>query len=86
MTTAQLTGGLFVSTMLLTKQLKTNIYYTMNVNNKKELFQKIALDEDGNIIAVLKSEVGEGVDRDNQYKAIKKLTLSPEGYLNIYND
>ena len=72
--------------MWLTKQLKTNIYYTMNVNNKKELFQKIALDEDGNIIAVLKSEIGEGVDRDNQYKAIKKLTLSPEGYLNIYND
>tara|TARA_R110000803_G_scaffold84314_1_gene150486 strand:+ start:269 stop:445 length:177 start_codon:yes stop_codon:yes gene_type:complete len=58
----------------------------MNVNNKKELFQNIALDEDGNIIAVLKSEVGEGVDGDNQYKAIKKLTLSPEGYLNIYND
>ena len=84
--TIQLTGGLFVSTMLPTKQLKTNIYYTMNVNNKKELFQKIALDEDGNIIAVLKSEIGEGVDRDNQYKAIKKLTLSPEGYLNIYND
>ena len=86
MTTAQLTGDLFVSTMWLTKQLKTNIYYTMNVNNKKELFQNIALDEDGNIIAVLKSEIGEGVDRDNQYKAIKKLTLSPEGYLNIYND
>ena len=86
MMTIQLTGGLFVSTMLPTKQLKTNIYYTMNVNNKKELFQKIALDEDGNIIAVLKSEIGEGVDRDNQYKAIKKLTLSPEGYLNIYND
>ena len=84
--TIQLTGGLFVSTMWLTKQLKTYIYYTMNVNNKKELFQNIALDEDGNIIAVLKSEVGEGVDRDNQYKAIKKLTLSPEGYLNIYND
>ena len=58
----------------------------MNVNNKKELFQNIALDEDGNIIAVLKSEVGEGVDVNNQYKAIKKLTLSPEGYLNIYND
>ena len=58
----------------------------MNVKSKKELFQNIALDEDGNIIAVLNSEVGEGVDRDNQYKAIKKLTLSPEGYLNIYND
>jgi len=58
----------------------------MNVNNKKELFQNIALDEDGNIIAVLKSEVGEGVDGGNQYKVIKKLTLSPEGYLNIYND
>ena len=58
----------------------------MNVKSKKELFQNIALDEDGNIIAVLKSEVGEGVDRDNQYKAIKKLTLSPEGHLNIYKD
>ena len=81
-----ITEGLLLSLTYQTKQLKPNIYYTMNVKSKKELFQKIALDEDGNIIAVLKSEVGEGVDRDNQYKAIKKLTLSPEGYLNIYND
>jgi len=58
----------------------------MNVNNKKELFQKIALDDDGNIIAVLNVEVGEGQDGDNQYKTVKKLTLSTEGYLNIYND
>ena len=58
----------------------------MNVNNKKELFQKIALDDDGNIIAVLNVEVGEGQDGDNQYQAVKKLTLSTEGYLNIYND
>tara|TARA_Y100000385_G_C12572234_1_gene416863 strand:+ start:327 stop:503 length:177 start_codon:yes stop_codon:yes gene_type:complete len=58
----------------------------MNVNNKKELFQKIALDDDGNIIAVLNIEVGEGQDGDNQYKTIKKVTLSTEGYLNIYND
>jgi len=58
----------------------------MNVKNKKELFQKIALDDDGNIIAVLNVEVGEGKDGDNQYKTVKKLTLSTEGYLNIYND
>ena len=58
----------------------------MNVNNKKELFQKIALDDDGNIISVLNVEVGEGKDGDNQYKTVKKLTLSTEGYLNIYND
>jgi len=58
----------------------------MNVNNKKELFQKIALDDDGNIIAVLNVEVGEGQDGDNQYKTVKKITLSNEGYLNIYND
>jgi len=58
----------------------------MNVNNKKELFQKIALDDDGNIIAVLNVEVGEGQDGYNQYKTVKKLTLSTEGYLNIYND
>ena len=58
----------------------------MNVKNKKELFQKIALDDDGNIIAVLNVEVGEGQDGDNQYKTIKKVTLSTEGYLNIYND
>ena len=58
----------------------------MNVKDKKELFQKIELDEDGNIKAVIKSEVGEGEKEDNQYKAIRKLTLSPEGYLNIYKD
>tara|TARA_B100000768_G_scaffold117242_1_gene108476 strand:+ start:1384 stop:1560 length:177 start_codon:yes stop_codon:yes gene_type:complete len=58
----------------------------MNVKDKKEFFQKIELDEDGNIKAVIKSEVGEGNTEDNQYKAIRKLTLSPEGYLNIYND
>ena len=58
----------------------------MNVNNKKELFQKIALDDDGNIIAVLNVEVGEGESKNNQYKVIKNLTLSTEGYLNIYND
>ncbi len=58
----------------------------MNVKNKKELFQKIALDDDGNIIAVLNVEVGEGESFGNQYKVIKKVTLSTEGYLNIYND
>jgi len=58
----------------------------MDVKNKKELFQKIALDDDGNIIAVLNVEVGEGSDGENQYKTVKKLTLSTEGYLNIYND
>ena len=58
----------------------------MNVKNKKELFQKIALDDDGNIIAVLNVEVGEGSNGENQYKTVKKLTLSTEGYLNIYND
>jgi len=58
----------------------------MNVKDKKEFFQKIELDEDGNIKAVIKNEVGEGNTKDNQYKAIRKLTLSPEGYLNIYND
>lgn len=58
----------------------------MNVNNKKELFQKIALDDDGNIIAVLNVEVGESESKNNQYKVIKNLTLSTEGYLNIYND
>ena len=58
----------------------------MNVKNKKELFQKIALDDDGNIIAVLNVEVGEGQDGDNQYKTVKKITLSTEGYLNIYKD
>lgn len=58
----------------------------MNVKNKKELFQNIALDDDGNIIAVLNVEVGEGESKNNQYKVIKNLTLSTEGYLNIYND
>ena len=58
----------------------------MNVNNKKELFQKIALDDDGNIIAVLNVEVGESESKNNQYKVIKNITLSTEGYLNIYND
>mgnify|MGYP000648582248 CR=1 FL=1 len=48
----------------------------MDVKNKKELFQKIALDDDGNIIAVLNVEVGEGSDGENQYKTVKKLTLS----------
>ena len=56
----------------------------MNVKNKKELFQKIALDDDGNIIAVLNVEVGEGESLGNQYKVIKKMTLSTEGHLNIY--
>lgn len=58
----------------------------MNVKDKKELFQKIELDEDGNIKAVIKSEVGDSEKEDDQYKAIRKLTLSPEGYLNIYKD
>ena len=58
----------------------------MNVKDKKEFFQKIELDEDGNIKAVIKSEVGDSEKEDDQYKAIRKLTLSPEGYLNIYKD
>ena len=58
----------------------------MNVKNQKNFFQKIALDNNGNMMINLNTKEGLVIKGDDQRKTFKKLTLSPEGYLNIYND
>jgi len=50
----------------------------------KELYEKISLDANGNINIVIVPKVtpvGKGV---NRFNTIKKLELTPEGYLKVY--
>lgn len=56
----------------------------MDVNSKKNFFQKIALDEDGNMIVILESKVGESEKGVSQHNTMKKLTINEDGYLKIY--
>ena len=56
----------------------------MNAENQKEFFQKIALDDNGNVIMVIVPKVLPLEKGDNQYNTFKKLQLTPEGYLKIY--
>lgn len=57
----------------------------MNVNSKKKFFQEIALDESGNMIVSIENEAGNESKGVSQYNAFKKLTITNEGYLKIYN-
>tara|TARA_R110001592_G_scaffold8536_2_gene46600 strand:+ start:6960 stop:7133 length:174 start_codon:yes stop_codon:yes gene_type:complete len=53
----------------------------MNVNNSKTFFQKIYLDEAGNMVIQLDDKVGISEKGENQYKTFKKMQLTTEGYL-----
>lgn len=58
----------------------------MNINNQKNFFQQIALDENGNMIIIVESKdnpIEKGV---SQYNTFKKLRLTDDGYLTVYED
>lgn len=58
----------------------------MDVNNQKEFFENIQLDENGNVRAVLVSGPTLPVEKGvNQYNFFKKIELTTEGYLKIYS-
>ena len=57
----------------------------MNIRDKKEFFQKIYLDENGNMRLIVESETGPTNKGSNQYNTFKQLQLTPEGYLKVYN-
>jgi hypothetical protein len=58
----------------------------MNVNNQKEFFENIQLDVNGNVIIVIESSPTSPIEKGvNQYNTFKKIQLTPEGYLKVYN-
>jgi len=57
----------------------------MNVNNSKTFFQKIYLDEAGNMVIQIEDKVGVSEKGENQYKTIKTMQLTTEGYLKTSN-
>ena len=58
----------------------------MNVTNQKKFFQKIALDNNGNMMINLNTKEGLVIKGDDQRKTFKKLTISEDGYLNTFED
>ena len=56
----------------------------MNPNNQKEFFENIALDANGNIIIVINTKNGDASKAINQYNFFKNITLTDDGYLNVY--
>lgn len=57
----------------------------MNIRDKKEFFQKIYLDANGNMFLIVEPETAPTDKGGNQYKTFKQLQLTPEGYLKVYN-
>tara|TARA_R110000751_G_C13496476_1_gene449799 strand:+ start:41 stop:217 length:177 start_codon:yes stop_codon:yes gene_type:complete len=56
----------------------------MNIHNQKKFFQNIFLDSNGNMVLVVEPKqvpLEKGVSQKNTFQ---KLTLTPEGYLKIY--
>ena len=51
----------------------------MNVRNQKNFFQKILLDDNGNMVINLNTKEGIKIKGDNQRKTFKKLTISEDG-------
>mgnify|MGYP003644760796 FL=1 len=58
----------------------------MNVRNQKNFFQKILLDDNGNMVINLNTKEGIKIKGDNQRKTFKKLTISEDGHLNTFED
>lgn len=58
----------------------------MDIKNRKEFFQNIFLDENGNLVIVLDSKTNPTEKGISQYNTYKKLTLTPEGFLKVYTD
>ena len=58
----------------------------MDINNKRDFFKNLKLDEQGNIIVVFETGTLPFSKGVSQYDFFKKLTLTEEGYLKIINN
>lgn len=58
----------------------------MKANNKKEFFEKIQLDENGNVKIVIVSKSGTESKSTNQYDFFKNVEITEEGYLKVYQN
>ena len=54
-----------------------------DVNNQKEFYENIVLDNDGNVEVVQDNTVKAGTKSLNQYDFFKRIILTNEGYLQI---
>jgi len=54
--------------------------------NAKRFFEKIVLDNDGNIIIVIENRINPLKKGISQYNTFKKLSLTQEGYLKTYKN
>jgi len=57
----------------------------MNIHNQKKFFQNIYLDDNGNMVIIVEDITNPTEKGVNQYNTFKKLCLTPEGYLKVYN-
>lgn len=57
----------------------------MNVSDQKKFFQKIALDENGNMTIVIEGKTGLDNKGVSQFKTFHTLKLTEEGYLKTYS-
>jgi hypothetical protein len=52
--------------------------------SEKEFFEKISLDVNGNVNIVIVPKVTPTEKGVNRYNTFKKIELTPEGYLKVY--
>ena len=55
----------------------------MNIKNKKQFFENVKLDENGNVLCVIVSDSGFDLDTNSQYDFYSNIVLTEEGYLKI---
>jgi hypothetical protein len=54
--------------------------------NAKSFFEKIVLDDNGNIVIVIENKINPIKKGISQYNTFKKLSLTQEGYLKTYKN
>lgn len=55
----------------------------MYIKNKREFFENIKLDENGNVLCVIVSDTGSDIDINSEYDFYSNIELTEEGYLKI---
>jgi len=55
----------------------------MYIKNKREFFENVKLDENGNVLCVIVSDGGSDIDINSQYDFYSNIELTEEGYLKI---
>ena len=54
-----------------------------NVNNQKEFYENIVLDDDGNVVCTSSSALKTGTKSLNKYDFFQRIVLTNEGYLQL---